>query len=144
MRKFYNASRGPVSFMSSDGQVLVVAPKKWIELEDSAGVSESLLSLINQKKLIPSKAKSAPAIDPVPVPAPSPAEKPIDPPLPPSPPEKSVEEKVEEPAPTKRRRGKAVQEDSSDTSAESTVESADNAASPDVASPEGDNSEETK
>ena len=66
MPKFYNTSRGPVSFVTASGQVAAVGSKKWLELSEVESSSNSLIQLLQRGILVRAINDSASA--PVPLP----------------------------------------------------------------------------
>jgi hypothetical protein len=52
MPKFFNTSRGPVSFITTSGKVASAAPKTWIQLDSREATSDSLLQLVRRGILV--------------------------------------------------------------------------------------------
>lgn len=66
MPKFFNTSRGPVSFVTASGQVAAVGPKKWLELPSGEASSNSLIQLLQRGILV--RAIDESVVTPVPAP----------------------------------------------------------------------------
>lgn len=112
MPKFYNTSRGPVSFVTASGKVASVGPKKWLDVSEAETSSDSLVQLVQRGILV--LGASEPALA-APIPA-APAPISVKPPPPPEKPK--VEPVAEKPAiakPDKEDSSKKVDPPKADT-----------------------------